>query len=100
MRVYVPRGPTAEWVKALVPDRTTRRAMAKVYDPTGKTGEVGDVIRLEIEVPAEVVASSVLPGGRGIEADREGQRAFLLLSATSVTEAGDELVWDVTWLKP
>lgn len=97
VRVYVPRGPTAAWIKALVPARAARRTMAKVYDPTGRTREVGDVIRLEIELPSEVVASSVHPAGRGVEADRERRRAFLLLPAASVTEAGEELVWDVTW---
>lgn len=97
LRVFVQRGPDAEWLAALVPDETARRAMAKVYDPTGKTREVGDTIRLEIEVPGEVIASAVQPTGRGVEADRERRRAFLLLPARTMAEAGDELVWDVTW---
>lgn len=97
LRVFVQRGPDAAWLSALVPDETARRAMAKVYDPTGKTREVGDTIRLEIEVPGEVIASAVQPGGRGVEADRERRRAFLLLPARTMAEAGDELVWDVTW---
>jgi hypothetical protein len=97
LRVYVPRGPDAAWHKALVPALGGRRQMAKVYDPTGKTSEVGSMIRLEIEVPGEVVASNALPTGRGVEADRERKRAFLLLPASSVAEAGEELVWDITW---
>lgn len=97
VRVYIPRGPAAAWVKSLAPARGIRRKLAKVYDPTGKTREVGDVIRLEIELPGNVVASSVYPTGRGIEADRERRRAFLLLPARSVADAGEELVWDITW---
>lgn len=97
LRVYVQRGPDIEWLNAIVPDEKARRAMAKVYDPTGKTREVGDTIRLEIEVPGEVIASAVQPGGRGVEADRERRRAFLLLPARTMVEAGEELVWDVTW---
>ncbi|MCR9248022.1 MAG: hypothetical protein NXI31_23570 [bacterium] len=97
VRVYVPRGPEQQWIQALVPDRETRHKMAEVYDPTGKTLEVGNMIRIEIELPGAVVASSVHPAGRGIEADRERKRAFLLLPARSVTEEGEELVWDITW---
>lgn len=97
LRVYVQRGPTAEWVKALVPEAATRRAMAKVYDPTGRTEEIGDAVRIEIVAPSEVVASDVNPGGRGVEAAHERKRAYLIVPVKTAVEAGDELVWDVSW---
>lgn len=97
IRVYLTRGPGAAWANALIKDQATRRQMAQVYDPSGRTREVGDVIRLELEVPGDVVASSVHPVGRGVEAERERKRAFLLLPARTVLTAGEEMVWDVTW---
>ncbi|MCA8949358.1 MAG: hypothetical protein KDE27_07635 [Planctomycetes bacterium] len=97
VRVYVPRGPNVDWLRALVPDRATRVRLAKVYDPSGKTREAGELIRIELEVPGDVVASAVHPTGRGVEADRERKRAFLLLPARTIAEGGEELVWDITW---
>jgi len=97
VRVYLERGADIAWVTSLVQDRATRRKLAKVYDPTGRTREVGDVIRLELELPGEVIASSVLPTARGVEADRERKRAYLLLPARTMLEAGDDMIWDITW---
>lgn len=97
MRVFVQRGPDAEWVTALVPDQAARRAMAKVYDPSGRTKEIGDVLRIEVAVPGQVFASGVRPGGRGIEASHEGKRAYLLVPVRTALEAGDELEWSFSW---
>jgi hypothetical protein len=52
LRVFVKRDPNAQWVRDLVPEQAQRQAMAKVYDPTGRTKEIGDVLRLEISVRA------------------------------------------------
>ena len=97
LRIYLQRGPTAEWFKTLVPDQAQRRAMAKVYDPTGRTQEVGDTLRIEIAVPGEVVTSDVNPGGRGVEPAHERKRAFLLVPVKTLLEAADEMVWDISW---
>lgn len=97
LRVYVQRGPAVEWVKALVPDLKARQDMAKVYDPTGRTDEIGQAIRLEINVPGEVVTSDVNPTGRGVEAAHERKRAYLVLPVKAVLEAGEELLWDISW---
>jgi hypothetical protein len=97
LRTYVQRGVTAEWMRALVPDQVARRAMAKVYDPTGKTNEIGDAIRLEVTLPGDVVSSGVQPSGRGVEATHERNRAYLIVPVKTAQEAGDELIWDVSW---
>lgn len=97
LRVFLQRGPDAEWVTALVPDQATRQAMAKVYDPTGRTREIGDVLRIEVAVPGEVFASGVRPTGRGIEAAHEGKRAYLLVPVRTALEAGEELEWSFSW---
>lgn len=97
MRVKVQRGPDAAWVKALVPDLESRRKMAKVYDPTGRTHEIGDTLRLEVSVPGEVFASGVRPAGRGVEAAQEGKRAYLLIPVRTALEAGEALEWSFSW---
>jgi hypothetical protein len=97
LRVVVQRGADAGWVKALTPAQATRRALAKVYDPTGKTKEIADQLRLEVQGLSEVVGSSALPAARGVTADREGNRAFLVIPASTALESGPELVWDITW---
>jgi hypothetical protein len=99
LRVLVKRGPNASWVTALVPEQAQRRAMAKVYDPTGRTPEIGDVLRLEVQVPGEILTSGVLPTGRGVEAGSEGKRAYLLLPVAQALSAGDEFVWEIGWLR-
>ncbi len=97
LRIYLQRGPAAEWVRALVPDEATRRAMASVYDPTDKTKQIGDTLRIELSLPSDVITSGVLPTGRGVEAAREGRRAYLLLPVRSALEDTEELVWDISW---
>jgi len=99
LRVFVKRGTGAEWVKSLVPEVAARRAMAKVYDPTGRTQEVGDTLRIEIVVPGEVVTSDVNPGGRGVEPAHERKRAYLLIPVKTLleAEATEEMVWDISW---
>lgn len=97
LRVKLTRGPDAAWVKALVPDLETRRKMAKVYDPTGRTNEIGDTLRIEVSAPGEVFASGVRPAGRGVEAAHEGKRAYLLIPVRTALEAGEELEWSFSW---
>ncbi|MCK5942940.1 MAG: hypothetical protein KAI24_13265 [Planctomycetes bacterium] len=98
LRVKLARGREARWVSLLTPDLATRRKLAKAYDPTGRTNEIGDVLRLEIRTPGRVITSGVLPTGRGVESDRDGKTAILLLPAATVLADGDDFVWDVSWL--
>lgn len=98
LRVQLKRGPGTPWIEALVPDLDTRRRTAKAYDPTGKTSEIADVLRIEIETPGAVLTSGVLPSARGVEAASDGKRAYLLLPVRTALEAGDDFVWDVSWL--
>jgi hypothetical protein len=99
LRVVIQRGEGTRWVRLLTPDRATRAKLAKAYDPTGRTHEIGDVLRLEIETPGKVISSGVLPTGRGVTADRDGDKAILLLPARTVMDKGDDFVWDISWLK-
>ena len=95
LRVVVKRGRELSWVESLVPDPETRRSLAIVHDPSGKTKEVADIIRIEVQLPEAVVASGVQPAGRGIEAAHERNRAYLLLPVEVLLEPGEDLVWDI-----
>ena len=97
LRVFVKRHPDLAWVQSLVPDQATRRDLARVHDPTGKTREIGDAIRLEVQVPDTVVSTGVQPAGRGIDTQHERNVAYLVLPVQNLLEKGDELVWDVSW---
>lgn len=97
LTVRIQRGATAGWVAALAPDKRTREQLAAVVDPTRKTNEVGDVLRLEIELPTAAVGSSVLPSARGVEVGRDGRRAWLSIPVETAREPGEALTWDVTW---
>lgn len=100
LRLFVPRGPDVAWVQALVPNAETRRKLAKVYDPSGKTTDLAGSVRIELQLPANVIAAGVQPSGRGIESDYERNRAWLSIPVQSALEKGDELVWDISWVTP
>ena len=76
-----------------------RQLLSKAYDPTGRTKEIGDVLRLEIAAPGNVITSGVLPTGRGVAADRDGNKATLLLPVRTARQEGEAFVWDISWLR-
>ena len=97
LRVYLQRGPDKKWVQCLALPKAVRTPLAKLYDPTGKTSDFAQTIRLEVEGATAAIASSVHPSARGVEAGREGNRAFLLVPVETAIEAGPELIWQITW---
>lgn len=97
VRVRVQRGASSGWLRALTPQQGKRRELAGILDPRGKTVEIGDVVRLEIAGLTDANSSSVLPSARGVEAGRDGNRAWLLLPVETILDGGEELVWDISW---
>lgn len=99
LRTTVQVGAGAAWVAGFVPGAAERQAMARVYDPTGKTREIGGDVRIEVQLPegTKIVGSSVRPTGRGVDAGYERNRAYLVVPVKTALEKGDELVWDVSW---
>ena len=100
LRVHLKRGPGTAWIEALVPDQATRRKLAQAYDPTGRTNDIADVLRIEIVAPDEVITSGALPTGRGVVAEKENKRAYLLLPVRTAIEAGEDFVWEISWVRP
>ena len=41
----------------------------------------------------------MLPTGRGVQADRDGSKATLLMPVRTAIESGDAFVWDISWLR-
>ena len=97
LRVHIQRGPNAGWVQCLALAKSAREPLARIYDPTGKTKDFADTLRLEVEHSTDVVGSSVLPTARGVEAGRDGKRAWLLIPVATALDGGPELVWDISW---
>ena len=98
LRVTFQRGPECQWVAHLTPGKDKRRALAKAYDPKGRTREIGDVLRIELVAPGQVITSGVLPTDRGVNTDRDDNKAILLLPVARVIEEGDAFVWDIGWI--
>jgi hypothetical protein len=97
LRVFLARNKDLAWVKALTPDETTRKSLAKVHDPNSKQKEIADTIRFEIRLPDQVISSGIAPTGRGIEAAHEQNRAYLVLPVATMLTEGDDLIWDISW---
>ncbi len=97
LRVLIRRDPELKWVKQLAPDAEQRRALARLLDPTGRTREVADSVRLELQLPNVVISSGYEPPARGMEASHERNRAYLILPISSLLEAGEDLAWAVNW---
>jgi hypothetical protein len=97
LRVVLQRKKDLAWVKTLVPDEATRKSLAKVHDPNSNRKEIADAIRFEVKLPEQVIASGVMPLGRGVEASHERNRAYLVLPVAAMLVEDEDLVWDVSW---
>ncbi len=98
VKVTLPRGDQARWPRALMPlsaDERTRAASA--LDPSGKSPNVGTVIKIEIELPAPVVSSGLTGKTRGTKASSEAEVATLVVPFETATTAGESIHWHVTW---
>jgi hypothetical protein len=98
VRVSLPRGDSAKWYKVLIPLTAEERAGAAAsIDPEGKTKNVASSIKLEIELPANVVGNGLTGRVRGIKVKDEGTTATLVVPLDVAQLAGDPIVWHLTW---
>jgi hypothetical protein len=107
LTILIKPGPTAGWVNCLVPAKQKQQEMTAVYDPnekprnganaSEKAKALGDTLRIELVLPSDVSASSVLRTARGVEAGKERTRAYLIIPADTAREKGDTIEWTVTW---
>lgn len=100
IRVNLPRGPNAQWPKALtIPSGEQRAAVAKALDPKEQASRLGQVMKIELTVPGTVVSASVKGKGRGLSSAQEQTIATLLVPVDVAMDPADgqPLVWHVTW---
>jgi len=110
LTVMVRPGPTAAWVNCLVPEKSRQQELTTLYDPNDRPKTaggarerpkaLGDMLRLEFVLPADVTGSSVLRTARGVEAGKERNRAYLLIPADTAREKGEAIEWTITWQEP
>lgn len=98
--VTVPQGNNARWPATFVPfDERTRLDAAGALDPSGKAKDVGQNIKIEIELPAPGVGNGVTGKVRGTKASLEGATATLVVPIQASKGATEPLVWHLTWQK-
>lgn len=100
LKLALPRGEKALWPRALVPLSSDERSRASsAIDPSGKTKNVGSVIKIEIELPKPVVSSGLTGKTRGTKATHEGAVATLVVPLDTALSDGESIVWHLTWQK-
>lgn len=98
--ISLPRGREARWAYVLVPLSADERARsAAALDPSSKSKDVGRTIKIEVTIPATVVANGLTGKTRGVKASDEGAVATLVVPLEVATTAGDPIVWHLTWQK-
>jgi hypothetical protein len=100
VRVQLPRGDGAKWHRALVPLTADERHEARdALDPSGKSKDAGESIKIEIELPKNVVGNGLIGKTRGVKSSSDGAVATLLVPVETARTAGDSIVWHLTWQK-
>ena len=98
VRVSLPRGEAAKWSKVMSPMTAEERASATAaLDPENKTKNVASSIKVEIELPGNVVGNGLTGRVRGIKLKDEGATATLIVPLDVAQTAGDPIVWHLTW---
>jgi hypothetical protein len=98
VRVSLPRGDSAKWYKILIPLSAEERASAAAsLDPDGKTKNVASSIKLEIELPGNVVGNGLTGRVRGMKVKDEGATATLVVPLDVAQSPGEPIIWHLTW---
>jgi len=98
VRVVLPRGEGARWPAAFVPLAKDRReAVAQALDPERKASEVGEALKIEIELPGSVVSHGLTGKVRGAKSSAEGELATLIVPVDAGRTEGEPFVWHLTW---
>lgn len=100
VKITVPQGTASQWPGVFVPfDERARLDAAGALDPSGKAKDVGQNLKIEVELPAPAVGNGVTGKVRGTKASIEGTTATLVVPIQASRGAGEPLVWHLTWQK-
>src|SRR5262245_60124285 len=99
VRATFPAGSKAAWCGVFAPPPDVQKKAAGTLDPTGRATSSGSMLKLEVEVPGQVVAVGHTPLEiRGITTDKTKDRAMIVVPIHRTLESGEkEIVFDMTW---
>jgi hypothetical protein len=98
LEVVVPVGRDARWVRQLSPMTPAERAdTARAFDERGRTKALGGSVKLEIEVPQDIVSSELDTYVPAVSPSRRGRTATLILPVDGADQRPDQLSWIITW---
>ena len=98
LRVTLPAGPDAKWPTLIAPSEPSRRAAIRAaMDPDGETEGLGEEIKIQIDLPAEAVASGYRPDLAPVRDSVDKKRVTLIVKVDKIRAGGRTVEWDVTW---
>ncbi len=98
MVVTLPRGEDALWAEIIAPATEDERAQAAAaFDEKGRLESLGDNIKIEIELPGEVVATGTMPYVKKVAASYKRNTATLTAAVDQVRTSGEAISWIFTW---
>lgn len=98
LRVGLLRGSTARWASGVgIADEQSRRRLAGAIDPEGDSPNLGERVKIVVDLPADAVSSGVSTTMRGMESFIEDDRAVLIVPVSLAVEDGPEIVWFINW---
>ncbi len=98
LRVTLPTGPEAKWPTLIAPAEPSRRgAIRAAMDPEGETERLGEQIKIQIDLPAEPVASGYRPDLAPVRDSVDKKRVTLIVNVDKLRAGGRTVEWDVTW---
>ena len=101
LTVYVPLGEDADWARMLAPAVADQDKATKVFDPTGATNGLGRTVKLEVELPGDVVSFGTFPRTRGVQEEKDGRLVQLWIPVDrALTKGQSDLRWDFSWQPP
>ncbi len=98
LRVTLPTGPEAKWLSLIAPPEPDRRAAIRAaMDPDGETEQLGEEIKIQIDLPKEPVASGYRPDLSPVRDSVDKKRVTLIVKVDKLRAGGRTVEWDVTW---
>jgi hypothetical protein len=98
LRVTMPRGPDARWVKLMSPaPPEDRQKAAEAFALAGNAKKSGSSIKLVVDLPKPVIAHGIFPRARGTSEAVDDRNAQVTVPVETVLAAGEPLIWQLTW---
>jgi hypothetical protein len=101
LRVSIIRDPEVGWARALVPvelgDEGERAQLAAQLDPLGRIEDPASVLKIEVQLPSDVVGHGISERERRLKETASKNTATLSIPLGFALSPGRALVWHLTW---